>query len=159
MLEKYLKKENIILGLPPKNKWQILEILTRIYCKNVPDKVKDEIFLSVLSREIKLSTGLSGSVAIPHGRCKLVNEIGLLFCKFDTPIDWESIDNQKTNFVFLVISPEEATDEYLKLLSDISKMISRKVLKKALLSAKTKEQVYKLIINAKIRKTKRKKII
>ncbi len=153
-----MKKENIIINPPVRNKWQILEMLTRIYCKNMPYKIKDEVFISVLLRETKLSTGLSGSVAIPHGRCKFVNEIGMLFCKFDNPVDWESIDNKMTNFIFLIISPSEATDEYLTLLSDISKIISRKTLKKALLEAKSKDQIYKLIINAKIRKTKRKKI-
>ncbi|MBN1522352.1 MAG: PTS sugar transporter subunit IIA [Candidatus Aureabacteria bacterium] len=155
MLEGYLRPDRIVLNLPTENKWKILEILTRVYCRGMAENIRDEILYSILWREMKFSTGLGGSIAIPHGRCSCVSETGLLFCRFKKAISWESIDNRKVNYIFLVIGPMEATEEYLDILSDISKVLSRKMLKKALLETNSVSKIYRLIINAEERKTKR----
>ena len=137
------------------NKWKILEILTRVYCKDMPNDLKEKIFYSVLWREMKFSTGLGGAVAIPHGRCDFVDETGLLFCSMKKSVDWESIDNRKVNYIFLVVGPLNATEEYLDILSKISKVLSRKMLRKSLLETTNPKKICRLIINADERKNKR----
>lgn len=155
MLEKIICQDRVVLDLQYENKWHILEALTRIYCRNMPDNIKDKILYTILWREMKFSTGLGGGIAIPHGRAECVSNIGLLFARFKKSIDWQSIDNRKVNFVFLVIGPMEATDEYLNILSNISKLLSRKMMRKALLDSNNTKKICQLILNSEERHTKR----
>jgi PTS system nitrogen regulatory IIA component len=155
MLEEYIRPERIALDPPFDSKWQVLETLTRMYCRGMPPRTKDDILYSVLWREMKFSTGLGGGVAIPHGRTEHVRETGILFCRFKKSIDWESIDNRKVSYVFLVIGPVEATEEYLDILSKISKVLSRKMLKKTILETDNIHKICQLITSAEERKTRR----
>ncbi|MCK5706306.1 MAG: PTS sugar transporter subunit IIA [Candidatus Aureabacteria bacterium] len=155
MLEKFIRPERIVLDLNIKNKWKILEVLTRIYCKDMPDKIKDNIFYSVLWREMKFSTGLGGGIAIPHGRTECVSELGLLFARFNKSINWHSIDSKRVNYVFLVIGPMDATETYLNILSNISKLLSRKMMRKTILETNNIKKICQLILNSEERKTKR----
>ena len=155
MLDKYIRNDRIIINLNISNKWNILEILTRIYCKSLPVKILDEILYSVLWREMKFSTGLGGAIAIPHGRTECVSKTGLLFARFKKSVDWESIDNRKVHYVFLIVGPMDATEEYLDILSKISKVLSRKMMRNALLETDNIKKICQLVTNSEERKTKR----
>jgi fructose PTS system EIIBC or EIIC component len=155
MLGKYIRPDRIVLDLNIDNKWRILEALTRIFCKGIPREIKDNILYSVLWRDMKFSTGLGGNIAIPHGRTDVVNETGILFARFKKGIDWGAIDNKRVYYVFLIVGPVNATEEYLDILSKISKLLSRKMMRKALLETDNPETIGNLIFGAEERKTKR----
>jgi PTS system nitrogen regulatory IIA component len=80
--------------------------------------------LEVLQQRERLgSTAVGSGVAIPHG--KLPNLTGLfgLFARLDKPIDFEALDNQKVDLVFLLLAPEGAGADHLKALAKVARLL------------------------------------
>ena len=81
-----------------------------------------EILSSITERERLGSTGFGQGVAIPHGKIEGLNRIYCLFARLSEPIDYKSIDGQKVDLVFLLLSPPDAGAEHLKALASISRV-------------------------------------
>jgi PTS system nitrogen regulatory IIA component len=82
-----------------------------------------EIFDILLQRERLGSTGVGNGIAIPHGKlAKLPNLFGL-FARLDRPIDFEAIDGQPVDLVFLLLAPETAGADHLRALSRIARVL------------------------------------
>lgn len=155
MLNKYLIKDGILLEPAIRKKWHILEFLTRFFCKDLPESITDKIFETVLNREMIVSTGLGGGVAIPHARTNLVDKTGLLFARFKEGIEWDSIDGSNVCYLFLVIGPTASAEEYLFVLSKISKMLSRHPNREMILKAHNVEEVFQVFNEVKDREVQR----
>src|SRR5258707_2881285 len=68
----------------------------------------------LLQREKLGSTGVGNGVAIPHGKlAKLANVFGL-FARLERPVDFEALDGQPVDLVFLLLAPEGAGADHLK---------------------------------------------
>jgi PTS system nitrogen regulatory IIA component len=81
-----------------------------------------EIMSSISERERLGSTGFGQGVAIPHGKIEGLSHIYCLFVRLSDPIDYKSIDGQKVDLVFLLLSPPDAGAEHLKALAAISRI-------------------------------------
>lgn len=81
-----------------------------------------EILSSVSERERLGSTGFGQGVAIPHGKIEGLNRIYCMFARLSEPVDYKSIDGQKVDLVFLLLSPPDAGAEHLKALAAISRI-------------------------------------
>ena len=81
-----------------------------------------EILASITERERLGSTGFGQGVAIPHGKIEGLNRIYCLFARLSEPVDYKSIDGQKVDLVFLLLSPPDAGAEHLKALASISRV-------------------------------------
>jgi PTS system nitrogen regulatory IIA component len=81
-----------------------------------------EILASVTERERLGSTGFGQGVAIPHGKVEGLNRIYCLFARLSEPVDYKSIDGQRVDLVFLLLSPPDAGAEHLKALAAISRV-------------------------------------
>lgn len=155
MLNRYLIKDGILLEPVIQKKWHILEYLTRYFCKDLPESITDKIFETILNREMIVSTGLGGGVAIPHARTNLVDKTGLLFARFKNGIEWDSIDGSNVSFLFLIIGPVASAEEYLFVLSKISKMLSRHPNREMIMKAHTMEEVSQVFAEVKDRENQR----
>src|SRR5256885_14106052 len=72
------------------------------------------IFETLMQREKLGSTGVGNGIAIPHGKLpKLEKLIGLL-ARLDRPIDFESLDGQPVDLIFLLLAPEGAGGGHLE---------------------------------------------
>ena len=97
-----LKIEMIIPSMKCTTKEEAISELIDLF-KN-DDRVKDteSILNSVLEREKIMSTGVGKGFAIPHAKTNSVNEIIAAFGKIDNPIDFQALDDQPVNLVFLL---------------------------------------------------------
>jgi PTS system nitrogen regulatory IIA component len=82
-----------------------------------------EIFDVLLERERLGTTGVGRGIAIPHGKIKGLPRICGLFARLEEPIDYESIDGQKVDLVFLLLAPEDAGADHLKALARVSRLL------------------------------------
>lgn len=155
MLTHYLIRNGIILEPSTKRKWNALEHMTSYFCSEFPGSVFDNILETILSRELIVSTGLGGGVAIPHARTNMISRTGLLFARFREGIDWGAIDDAPVYFVFMIIGPQTSAEEYLHVLSKISKMLSRKPNRMLLQKAKSPDEVIDIFNNIHDRKVTR----
>jgi PTS system nitrogen regulatory IIA component len=82
-----------------------------------------EVFDTVLQRERLGSTGVGNGIAIPHGKINSVKRIAGVFAQLETPVDFEALDDQPVDIVFLLLAPENAGADHLKALSRIARML------------------------------------
>lgn len=110
------------------------------------DRVKDteSIRNSVLEREKIMSTGVGKGFAIPHAKTNSVNEIIAAFGKIDNPIDFQALDDQPVNLIFLLVGKENLVGPHIKLLSRISRMMNIEEFRESLAKATTAKEIYEL---------------
>jgi PTS system nitrogen regulatory IIA component len=114
--------EAVYPSLKAKTKKQVLQelaqkaaALTRIDAR--------EIFDTLLQREHLGSTGVGRGIAIPHGRLAPLKSIVSVFARLDEPIDFEALDSEPVDLIFLLLAPEHAGADHLKALARISRLL------------------------------------
>ena len=78
---------------------------------------------ALLARESSLSTGIGNGVAIPHGRHETVKELKAVVYVLTDGIEYDALDGEPVNLVFMLAIPLSASSEYMKMLSLISKIL------------------------------------
>src|SRR5436305_3605986 len=81
------------------------------------------IFDILLQREKLGSTGVGNGIAIPHGKLPKLNKLFGLFARLDRPIDFEALDGQPVDLVFLLLAPETAGADHLKALARVARLL------------------------------------
>lgn len=103
-----------------------------------------ELFAALLERERLGSTGMGRGVAIPH--CRLPNVTKLVggFAQLETPIDFESVDGDPVDLIYVLIAPESAGSDHLKALARISRALRDQTMCQKLRGARDAAAVYAL---------------
>jgi PTS system nitrogen regulatory IIA component len=104
-----------------------------------------EIFESLLQRERLGSTGVGSGVAIPHGKLPRAGRIFGVFMRLTRPIDWEALDAEPVDLVFLLIAPETAGADHLKALARIARAVRDSSLTTKLRAARDSAALYAMI--------------
>jgi PTS system nitrogen regulatory IIA component len=81
------------------------------------------IFDILMQREKLGSTAIGNGIAIPHGKMATLNRLFGLFARLDRPVDFEALDNQPVDLVFLLLAPESAGADHLKALARIARLL------------------------------------
>lgn len=82
-----------------------------------------DIFDTLLQRERLGSTGVGNGIAIPHGKLPGLTKLFGLFARLEKPIDFESLDGEPVDLVFLLLAPEAAGADHLKALARVARML------------------------------------
>lgn len=112
----------IMPALKANSKKQLLQLLAEraSAITSIPER---EIFDTILQRERLGSTGVGNGIAIPHGKLAGVKQISGVFARLEAPIDFEALDDQPVDLVFLLLAPEGAGADHLKALSRIARVL------------------------------------
>jgi PTS system nitrogen regulatory IIA component len=112
----------ILPTLKANSKKQLLQLLSEkaAALTGIPER---EVFDTILQRERLGSTGVGNGIAIPHGKLPGVKHITGVFARLETPIDFEALDDQPVDLVFLLLAPEGAGADHLKALSRIARVL------------------------------------
>jgi PTS system nitrogen regulatory IIA component len=81
------------------------------------------IFETLLQREKLGSTGIGHGIAIPHGKLPQLDRLFGLFARLERPIDFESLDGQPVDLIFLLLAPEGAGADHLKALAQVARLL------------------------------------
>ena len=103
------------------------------------------IFETLLTREKLGSTGLGQGIAIPHGRLPSITKVHGLFAKLAVPVDFESVDGEPVDLVFVLLSPDHAGADHLTALARISRMLRAPATLAKLRGATTAEGLYAIL--------------
>ena len=82
-----------------------------------------DIFDVLWQRERLGSTGLGHGVAIPHAKHPGIKRIVGVFARLAEPVDFDAMDGDKVDIVFLLLTPEGAGADHLKALACISRLL------------------------------------
>lgn len=97
---------------------------------------------ALMDREQLGSTGVGRGVAIPHGKIEGLEEIVGLLAKLDQPVDFESVDDQPVDLIFVLLAPSDATAAHLKALAKVSRLLRDERVREALRGAETTEALF-----------------
>ena len=121
-LSDLIKQEAITLSLRAKSKKHVLQEMSAT-AADLTGVSERDIFDTLLQRERLGSTGVGQGVAIPHGKLAELTEIVGLFARLEKPIDFEAVDGEPVDVVFLLLAPESAGADHLKALARISRFL------------------------------------
>lgn len=82
------------------------------------------VFQSLTRREKTGSTALGEGVAIPHARVKDLQQIHLAYIRLRQPIPFAAPDGKPVSDILVILVPKEATEEHLRILSEVTQMFS-----------------------------------
>lgn len=132
-------------GTKATDKEEVLRIMTQKLCASIGLSDCRDILDSVYKRENERSTGIERGLAVPHCRTAEVKRIYIALAILKEGIDWGSFDGKPTHFIFLVVGPSDKPEEYLKLLSQISRLMKSDTIRERLYDAKTAQEVIALL--------------
>ena len=104
-----------------------------------------QIFDVLLERERLGTTGVGNGIAIPHGKLAEVKQMFGLFARLENPVDFEAIDEQPVDLIFLLLAPEGAGADHLKALARVSRLLRDRAICEKLRGADQAEAIYALL--------------
>lgn len=104
-----------------------------------------DIFDTLLQRERLGSTGVGHGIAIPHGKPVALNKLVGVFAKLDRPIDFDALDDQPVDLVFLLLAPEGAGADHLKALARIARQLRDPGIAAKLRASSDTDAIYALL--------------
>jgi PTS system nitrogen regulatory IIA component len=141
----FLSQDTIVVDLKSTDKKSAIIELVDVLKSTKKLEKTDEVINVVLEREKLGSTGIGQGVAIPHGKANVLTEqLGVLGIS-RKGIEFNSLDGEPVNIIFLLVGPIEVAGQHLKALSRISRLFKDKFLRQAIRNATTKEDVVKII--------------
>ncbi len=136
--------QHVIPKLRVTSKKQALQELSRSAAE-ITNQHERTIFEILLERERLGTTGVGAGVAIPHGKLPALDRLYGLFARLDAPIDFEAIDEQPVDLIFLLLAPEAAGADHLKALARVSRLLRDKETCDKLRGSDTAEALYVLL--------------
>jgi len=126
---------------------EIIHELTDALAKaNAIDKNHAEtIAKAVIKRENEASTGLGKTVAVPHVKTNLVNNIVATVGLCQDGADFASLDKQPVYSIILLVSPENQPDRHLQAMECVFKNLQNEKFRKFLRHAKDAFQIEDLL--------------
>jgi len=134
LIAKLLPPSNILLDLDVTSKKRMFEQAGLLF-ENNQGVARSLVFDSLFARERLGSTGLGQGLAIPHGRIKGLKEAVGAFVRLAQPVPFDAPDGKPVNLVFLLLVPEQATEQHLRILSELAQMLSDRELREKLSTA------------------------
>jgi nitrogen PTS system EIIA component len=100
---------------------------------------------ALMDRERLGTTGIGHGIAIPHARLPEIDRLVGLFARLDQPVDFESLDDQPSDLIFLLLAPDSADADSLKALARISRVLRDPALRQRLRQERDREAVYRML--------------
>ncbi len=119
-LRDLVKPEAVLPSLHAQSKKQVLHEVCAIAAQQT-GLVERGILDTLLQRERLGSTGVGQGVAIPHGKLSELETLVGVFARLAQPVDFDALDNQPVDLVFVLLAPESAGADHLKALARIAR--------------------------------------
>ena len=139
-----LAPDAVLAALKVHSKKQLLQELSARAATQIklPER---KIFETLNERERLGSTGVGQGIAIPHGRLAGIEDIVGVFARLESPIDYDAVDKQPVDLVFMLLAPEGAGADHLKALARVSRLLRNQQATEKLRAAKTSEALYAIL--------------
>ena len=133
-LSNILTASQVLLDLEAGSKKRVFEQAGMLFETHL-GLARSVIFDSLFAREKLGSTGLGQGIAIPHGRIKGLKHAAGAFLRLATPVPFDSPDGRPVNLLFILLVPEQATEQHLQILSELAQRFAERTFRESLLAA------------------------
>jgi PTS system nitrogen regulatory IIA component len=139
-----LDPSGVISNLRVTSKRQALQELAR-RAAALTGEDEQKIFESLWEREQLGSTGIGNGTAVPHGRIPSFKHALTMFARLEKPIDFDAIDAQPVDLIFLLLTPADAGADHLKALARISRLLRNRAICAKLRGTESADAIYALL--------------
>ena len=143
-----LDKRSISLTAAPASKSEALDMAVDLMAAGGKIRDKEAYRKEVYLREEESTTGVGGGIAIPHGKCDAVEKPGLAAMVIKDGVDFDSLDGEPVNLIFLIAAPNTKDNIHLDVLSKISILLMDEQFSENLKKASTPEEFLQIIDEA-----------
>jgi len=123
-LEEILTPERCFCKIEGVSKKRLLTKVSSLLGDLFENLDETEVFNSMMAREQLGSTGLGNGIAIPHCRVPQCETIIGSLVTLVNPVDYDAIDDNPVDLVFVLIVPEEKKDEHVRTLAGLAKLFN-----------------------------------
>ncbi|MCI9004524.1 MAG: PTS transporter subunit EIIA [Lachnospiraceae bacterium] len=144
-INELLSKQAIALNVSVSSKMEAIDYMTGLMERagNLYDR--EGYKQGVLAREEEGTTGIGEGIAIPHSRCAAVKKAGLAAMIVKDGVDYEALDDEPVELIFMIAAPEGGGNVHIDALSRLSTMLMDEDFKNTLLTAKTPDEFIQII--------------
>ena len=118
-----LDRRSIDLNGTPKKKEEALDQMVALMAKSEKIRDLDAYRAEVYRREEESTTGIGDGLAIPHGKCDAVIKPGLEAMVVKDGVEYDSLDGEPVNLIFLIAAPNTKDNVHLDVLSKLSRLL------------------------------------
>lgn len=140
-----LQPEYIKIPLKRNSKPDVIKELVAILSDHQAIGNPEKIIQAVFDREEIMTTGVGNGVAIPHCKHKDSRNFAIALGIHPQGMDFQSIDHKPAYIIFLLVGPEDQPGTHIKLLSRISRIISKDEVRERVLACKTATKLFNLL--------------
>ncbi len=105
----------------------------------------DNLLDAVLQRENIMGTAIEEGIALPHARLRHLMKPIIAFGRSPSGIDWNSPDGKTTQYVFLILTPQEDDDTQVQILRAIATVMNNKETAEWILKSKDSEEIWSVL--------------
>ena len=140
-----LDKRSISLDAVCASKSDALDQAVALMVKS--GKINDEEAYrkQVYLREEESTTGIGEGIAIPHGKCDAVSKPGLAAMVIKDGVDFDSLDDEPVNLLFLIAAPNTEDNIHLDVLSKLSMLLMDENFVEKLKNASSVDEFLKIV--------------
>ena len=143
-----LNKDSILLNGAPKSKTEAIDMLVDLQMKSGNISDRDIYKQGILAREEKGSTAVGEGIAIPHAKSSAVKAPSLAAMTVPGGVDYEALDDEPSDVLFMIAAPDTEADVHLEVLSRLMTLLMDEDFRAKLLSAKDTDEFLSVIDTA-----------
>lgn len=129
------------------SKKRVLEKVADFISADIPALDAGVLFKQLIGREKLGSTGIGEGVAIPHCRIEKCPGITGALIRLHEAVDFDAIDEQPVDLLFVLLVPQQACEEHLQTLGELAQFFSRAEVRQALREAPDSAAMYDIAVN------------
>ena len=137
----YAAADLIATGLDAQTKDDLLEKMVGLLVRGGRVQGSEALMGALQKRERVMSTGIGGGIALPHALSNDLEQLYMVFAHTNDPIDFEALDSQPVDLVFMLVGPKASGNVYVKLLARVSRLLQSEDFKNRLREAATPDAV------------------
>lgn len=146
----FVSREAVRAGLSAGSKEEVIRELTQglLDTGKIENDEMESIVKAILKREELGSTGIGRGVAVPHTKHPSVDELVGTVGVSHEGVDFASLDGERVQLFFLLVSPPDRPGDHLRALENISRQLRNDSFCKFLKNAKSAADIWHLLEEA-----------
>lgn len=146
----FVVRESVTAALNATDKETAIREMARALSESgqVPEAELDSIIKAILKREELGSTGIGRGVAVPHTKHPSVERLVGTVAVSTAGVNFNSLDGEKVQLFFLLVSPPDRPGDHLRALENISRQLRNDTFCRFLKQVRNKEDILTLLDEA-----------
>lgn len=147
LLGEILHPETIQFRMEAQDKHEAIDELVDLLIEahEVALSQRDHVIEVVMQRESAMSTGMENGIALPHGSSDRIDHIIGAMGLAPGGIPFDSLDGKPAQLIILLVMPRNNFQGHVRTLAGVAHILGNAGARKALLGAKSAEEVMEVI--------------